>query len=396
MGAEAWRQRAFLQKCDALAGAPRKRRGSAARAGETAAAAAGWQLARHQREFSIMRRPFHALAGLTLALALVAAAPAWAQQPAADTLAAVKSRGTLACGVSTGVAGLSQADSRGEWRGIDADFCRAVAAAVLGDAGKVRFVPTTPQNRFTALQSGEIDLLSRNTTWSFARDVGIGLTFAGVLVHDGQGFMVKRGLNLSSARELDGATICLQPGTTTELNLADWFRTNNIRFTPVVIESFQEVTAAFVAGRCDAYTTDRTGLAAVRAAQGTQADDYVILPETVSSEPLGPLVRKGDARWTDIVKWTLNALIAAEEHGVTAANAAARLQDPSPEVQRLLGTTGDFGRALGLNNDWGLKAVTAVGHYGELWERNMTPVGIDRGRNRLARDGGLMWSPPFR
>ncbi|KAA2214084.1 amino acid ABC transporter substrate-binding protein [Teichococcus oryzae] len=347
-----------------------------------------------------MRRPFLALAGLFLAglaLAVMAAsAPLRAQQPNADTLAAVKARGTLACGVSTGVAGLSQADSRGEWRGIDTDFCRAVAAAVLGDAARVRFVPTTPQNRFTALQSGEVDLLARNTTYSFARDVGIGLSFAGVLVHDGQGFMVKRGLGVSSARELDGATICLQPGTTTELNLADWFRSNNIRFTPVVIESFQEVTAAFVAGRCDAYTTDRTGLAAVRAAQGARADDYVILPETVSSEPLGPLVRKGDARWADIVKWTLNALVAAEEHGVTAANAQGRLQDPNPEVQRLLGGTGEFGKPLGLGNDWGLKAIQAVGHYGEMWERNMTPVGVDRGRNRLARDGGLMWSPPFR
>lgn len=334
------------------------------------------------------------LAGLGLAGLL--SGPALAQQPAADTLAAVTARGTLACGVSTGVAGLSQADSRGEWRGIDADFCRAVAAAVLGDAAKVRFVPTTPQNRFTALQSGEIDLLSRGTTYSFTRDVGIGLSFTGVLVHDGQGFLVKRDLGVSSARELDGATVCLQPGTTTELNLTDWFRANRISFRPVLIENFQEATNAFLAGRCDVYTTDRTGLAAIRAAQGPQAEQFVILPEAVSSEPLGPLVRKGDQRWADVVKWVGHALVAAEEHGVTAANAAERRNDSNPEVQRLLGASGDFGKALGLDNAWALKAVSAVGNYGELWERNFTPLGVDRGRNRLARDGGLLWSPPFR
>lgn len=334
------------------------------------------------------------LASFTLAGTL--SVPAVAQQPTADTLATVRSRGVLACGVSTGVAGLSQADSRGEWRGIDADFCRAVAAAVLGDAGKVRFVPTTAQNRFTALQSGEVDLLSRGTTYSFTRDVGIGLSFTGVLVHDGQGFLVRRDLGVSSAKELDGATVCLQPGTTTELNLTDWFRGQNISFKPVLIENFQEATSAFLSGRCDVYTTDRTGLAAIRAGQGAQADQFVILPEVASSEPLGPLVRKGDARWADIVKWVGHALVAAEEQGVTAANAEARRQDSNPEVQRLLGTTGEFGKSLGLSNDWGLKAVMAVGHYGEMWERNMTPVGVDRGRNRLARDGGLMWSPPFR
>ncbi|MFC3123491.1 amino acid ABC transporter substrate-binding protein [Pseudoroseomonas globiformis] len=330
------------------------------------------------------------LSGLVLAPGLSA------QAPSADTLATVQKRGTLACGVSTGVAGLSQADSRGEWRGIDADFCRAVAAAALGDASKVRFVPTTPQNRFTALQSGEIDLLSRGTTYSFGRDVGIGLSFTGVLVHDGQGFMVKRDLGVNSAKELNGASVCLQPGTTTELNLTDWFRANGISFTPVLIENFQEATTAFLAGRCDVYTTDRTGLAAIRAGRGAEAEQYVILPEAVSSEPLGPMVRKGDERWADIVKWTGHALVAAEENGVTAANARTRAQDANPEVQRLLGSTGDFGRTLGLPNDWALKAIAAVGNYGEAWERNMTPVGVDRGRNRLARDGGLMWSPPFR
>lgn len=320
-----------------------------------------------------------------------------AQQPAADTLAAIHARGVVVCGVSTGVAGLSQADARGEWRGIDTDFCRAIAAAVLGDPTKLRFVPTTPQTRFTALQSGEVDLLARNTTWSFARDVPLGLAFTGVLVHDGQGFLARRNLNLTSARDLNGATICMQPGTTTELNLADWARTNGITFTPVVIESFQEVQSAYFAGRCDAYTTDRSGLASIRAGLGDAARDHVILPETIGREPLGPLVRKGDWRWFDIVRWTGFALIAAEEHGVTAANVEARArEDGNPEVQRLLGRTGDFGQALGLENNWALLAIRAVGNYGEIWARNLDPIGLERGPNRLASQGGLLWSPPFR
>jgi general L-amino acid transport system substrate-binding protein len=339
-----------------------------------------------------------ALAAVLLAGSAFAQAPQPpAGPPGADTLAAVRARGQLACGVSTGVVGLSQPDTRGEWRGLDTDFCRAVAAAVFGDAGRVRFVPTTPQTRFTALQSGEVDLLSRNTTWSFARDVPIGLAFVGVLMHDGQGFITRRENNLAEARGLDGATICLQPGTTTELNLADWARSNRITFTPVVIESFQEVTRAFFSGRCDAYTTDRSGLASIRAGQGDRAADYVILPETIGAEPLGPLVRKGDWRWFDIARWTLNALVAAEEHGVTQANAESRARDDqNPEVQRLLGRAGEFGRALGLENAWALNAVRAVGNYGEIWQRNLAPIGLERGRDRLARDGGLMWAPPFR
>ena len=332
---------------------------------------------------------------LLLGLVTLAAAPAVAQAPP-DTLAAVRGRGTLACGVSTGVAGLSQADSQGNWRGLDADFCRAVAAAVLGDPNKVRFVPTTPQTRFTALQSGEVDVLARGTTWTFARDVGIGLSFAGVLLHDGQGFMVKRESGVTSARSLDGATICLQPGSTTELNLADWARANNVRFTPVLIESFQEVQSAYLSGRCDAYTTDVSGLTSIRAGQGPRANDHVILPEVISREPLGPLVRKGDPRWLDIVRWTLNALVAAEENGVTAANAESRARDPNPEVQRLLGSAGEFGGSLGLERDWALRAIRAVGNYGEIWERNQAPLGVQRGGNRLAAAGGLMWSPPFR
>ena len=327
--------------------------------------------------------------------ALGLASPAFAQAPP-DTLAAVRARGTLACGVSTGAIGLSIADSAGEWRGIDTDFCRAVAAAVLGDPAKVRFVPTTTQNRFTALQSGEVDLLSRGTTWTLGRDAGIGLAFTGVTLHDGQGFLVRTALNIRSARELDGATICLQPGSTTELNLSDWARANNVRFQPVVIENFSEIQGAFFSGRCDVYSTDLSGLAGVRAGRGDDARNYALLPEVISREPLGPLVRQGDFRWFQIVRWVGNALVAAEEQGVTQNNAEARRQDPNPEVQRLLGTTGEFGRQLGLDNAWAFNAVRAVGNYGEVWQRSQGPLGVERGQNRLAAQGGLMWSPPFR
>ncbi|WP_159350277.1 amino acid ABC transporter substrate-binding protein [Roseomonas harenae] len=336
------------------------------------------------------------LLAATLTTTLALAATQAGAQPAPDTLAAVRARGSLACAVSTGVAGLSLADSQGRWTGLDVDFCRAVAAAVLGDPEKVRFVPTTPQTRFTALQSGEVDILARNTTWTTARDIGIGLTFAGVLLHDGQGFIVKRELNVTSLKELDGATICIQPGSTTELNLADWARTNSFRFTPVLIENYQEVQQAFFSGRCDSYTTDLSGLTSIRAGQGPRAEDYVILPDVISREPLGPMVRKGDWRWFDIVRWTLNALVAAEEQGVTQANAEAKRQDPNPETQRLLGTSGDFGRQLGLAPDWALRAIRTTGNYGEMWERNQAPLGVQRGANRLAAQGGLMWSPPFR
>ncbi|UFN50740.1 amino acid ABC transporter substrate-binding protein [Roseomonas sp. OT10] len=334
-----------------------------------------------------------------LALAAAAALSPWAaraQAPAADTLAAVRARGQLVCGVSTGVLGLSLADSQGVWRGLDVDFCRAVAAAVLGDGEKVRFVPTTTQTRFTALQSGEVDVLSRGTTWTFGRDAGIGLAFTGVTLHDGQGFLIRKSLNVSSAKELDGATICLQPGSTSELNITDWARVNNIRFQPVVIENFSEVQNAFFSGRCDVYSSDLSGLAGVRASRGPQAADYALMPETISREPLGPLVRQGDFRWFSIVKWVGNALVAAEELGVTQANADSRRQDANPEVQRLLGTTGEFGKQLGLDNAWAFNAVRAVGNYGEVWKRHYEPLGVARGQNRLARDGGLMWSPPFR
>ena len=319
-----------------------------------------------------------------------------AAQTPSDTLAAVKARGQLVCGVATAGVGLSIPDSQGVWRGIDADYCRAFAAAVLGDAGKVRFVATTTQQRFTALQSGEVDVLARATTWTFLRDVTQGLSFTGVNLYDGQGFMVRAASGVKTAKELDGATVCLLPGTTGEQNVSDWFRANGLRFQPVVIESASEMRAAFLAGRCDVYSNDRTELVGVRAALGPRAEELVILPETISKEPLGPLVRKGDWRWFDIVKWTHYALVAAEELGVTSGNVDAMRANTSPEIRRLLGLEGDFGKQLGLENGWAAAAIKQVGNYGELWDRNQKPLGVDRGPNRLWRDGGLQYAPPLR
>jgi general L-amino acid transport system substrate-binding protein len=353
-------------------------------------------------------RHLAAIATLAVGLAVAGLGPVglWSVGPAAaqapqrpaeaDTLSAVRNRGQLACGVSNGVAGFSQADSQGAWRGIDTDFCRAVAAAVFGDAGRVRFVPTTVQSRFATLQSGEVDLLARNTTLSFTRDVGTGLTFPGITLYDGQGFMLRRALNISNARELDGATVCLQPGSSTETTLAEWARANAVRFSPVAIENFGDVLRAFLAGRCDVYTTDRSGLASTRAGLGNRANEFVILPDTISREPLGPMVRRGDWRWADIVKWTGHALVAAEELGITSQNVEGRPRDRNPEVQRLLGQAGDFGQALGLDNAWARNAIRAVGNYAEIWERNLAPLGLERGPNRLWRDGGLLYAPPFR
>lgn len=340
-----------------------------------------------------------ALGATALGLALtLAAAPAGAQQPspAANTLEAVKNRGTLICGVNTGLAGFAQPDSQGVWRGFDADYCRAYAAAILGDPNKVRFVPTTAQARFTALQSGEVDVLARNTTWTLSRDTSLGFDFAPTNFYDGQGFMVKANSGVKSAKELDGATICVQPGTTTEQNLADWGRANRIRFTPVVIERLEEVVGAFVAGRCDAYTTDASGLAATRAAQARPAD-FVILPEVISKEPLAPLVRQGDPRFTDIIRWTHFLLVAAEEFGITQQNVLQAAQnDPRPEVQRMLGRSGDLGKMLGLDNDWAVKVIRAVGNYGEMFDRNLADIGLQRGVNALWTKGGLQYAPPFR
>ncbi|MEM7776693.1 MAG: amino acid ABC transporter substrate-binding protein [Pseudomonadota bacterium] len=334
----------------------------------------------------------------TLAVAAITAFSATSALAGASLDAVVK-RGELICGVNTGLGGFSIPDSAGKWTGLDVDVCKAVAAAILKDASKVKFVPLTAQQRFTALQTGEVDILSRNTTWTLTRDTSLGLNFAGVSYYDGQGFMVPKKLNVKSAKELDGATVCVQPGTTTELNLADYFRANGMSFTPVVIEKLQEVNAAFFSGRCDVYTTDASGLASIRKndAPNGKSEDYVILPEIISKEPLGPVVRHGDDQFFDIVKWTLNALIEAEEYGVTAANAADMAKSSkNPGVQRLLGTTPGMGKALGLDEQWALRAISAVGNYGEIWKKNIEPLGLPRGVNNLWTQGGIMYAPPAR
>ncbi len=332
---------------------------------------------------------------LGLCLGLAALSPARAQ-PSADTLAAIKARGFVTCGVSVNAIGFAMPDARGTFRGLDVDACRSVAAAILGDAGKVRFVPTTTQVRFTALQSGEVDLLVRNTTWSLGREAQLGLAFASINFYDGQGFMVKQSSGVSSARQLDGATICVQPGTTTELNLADWFRTHNMRFTPVIIEQVEEIRAAFVNGRCDAYTNDASSLASFRASQGAAGEQFVMLPEIISKEPLGAVVRKGDWRFFDIVRWSHFAMVSAEELGITSQNIDSFMGSPNPDVQRLLGRSGEFGKAMGLDNDWAVRIIRQVGNLGEVWERNITPLGIPRGINGLWTQGGLQYAPPIR
>jgi general L-amino acid transport system substrate-binding protein len=338
------------------------------------------------------------LAGLALAgaLGLAAAAPA---ALAGSTLDAVKSRGALVCVVNTGLAGFAMPDRQGNYQGLDADTCRAIAAAVLGDATKVKFVPATAQQRFTLMQSGEGDVLVRNTTWTLLRDTENGLTFAPVTYYDGQGFMVAKKLGVKSAKELDGATICVQPGTTTELNLADYFRANHMSFKPLVIEKLDEVENAFFSGRCDAYTTDRSGLAATRAAKAPNPDDYVILPEIISKEPLAPAVRHGDDEWFDIVKWTVFAMIDAEEKGITSANVDEMTKSADPEVQRMLGVSPGMGKALHLDDKWAYAIIKQVGNYGEVFERNVgakSALKLERGLNRLWTQGGLMYAMPFR
>jgi general L-amino acid transport system substrate-binding protein len=332
-------------------------------------------------------------AGAVLSLGVAGTASA---QQATATFDAIKARGVINCGVNTGLAGFAAPDSQGVWRGLDVDLCRAVAAAMFGDATKVRYVPTTAQQRFTALQSGEVDMLSRNTTWTLSRDTSLGLDFVGINFYDGQGFMVKRSLGVKSAKELDGATVCVQPGTTTELNLTDWFRANNLRFTPVVIERLEEVNAAFFAGRCDSLTTDVSGLASVRSTQGARAEDYVILPEVISKEPLGPTVRHGDSRWADVVRWAHNAMLEAEELGITAANIDQHMNSQNPSIQRFVGTAGGLGQMLGIDNRWAYNIIKQVGNYGESFARNVTPLGIQRGPNELWTKGGLMYAPPMR
>ncbi len=316
---------------------------------------------------------------------------------AGKTLGAVKARGAIKCGVNTGLAGFAIADSTGKWTGLDAETCQALAAAVLGDASKVQYVPLSAQQRFTALQSGEVDVLIRNTTWTLTRDASLGFHFAGVTFYDGQGFMVPKDLGVKNAKDLDGAEVCVQTGTTTELNLADYFRAHNMSFKPVVFESLEESKTAFFNGRCQVYTTDKSGLASIRAADAPDPNAYVILPETISKEPLGPVVRRGDDEWFSIVKWLVYALLEAEEKGVKQGNVAQMMDSKDPVVQRLLGSSGDMGKKLGLTNAWAANAIKAVGNYGELYARNVTPIGLPRdGLNRLWTQGGLLYAMPLR
>jgi len=316
----------------------------------------------------------------------------------AGTLEDVQSRGTLRCVVSTGIAGFAQPDASGVWGGFDIDFCRATAAAVLGDASKTEAVTSTGKTRFTKLNAGEGDVLWRNTTITFSRDVGVKLRFHGVNYYDGQGFMVNKSLGISSAKELDGASVCIQTGTTTELNLADYFSSNGMKYEPVTIETNDEARQNYEANRCDVYTTDASGLASTRSAL-PNPDAHMVLPEIISKEPLGPATRHGDDQWSDIITWVLNATITAEELGVTSANVDQQKGSNNPEVRRLLGVDGSQGSELGLSNDWAYQIIKQIGNYGEIFERNIgvnTPLGIARGLNALWTDGGLIYSPPFR
>jgi general L-amino acid transport system substrate-binding protein len=332
------------------------------------------------------------LLAAAIAVFLLATGSARAQ----STLDAVAKKGFVQCGVNVGLAGFSQPDSQGVWKGIDVDVCRAVAAAVFGDAGKVRYTPLTALQRFTALQSGEVDILSRNTTWTLSRDTSLGMNFVGVNYYDGQGFMVQKKRKVKSAKQLNGATVCVQSGTTTELNLADYFRANKMKFKPIVIEKLEEVLNAYFSGRCDVYTTDVSGLVAVRASRAPKPDDHVILPEVISKEPLGPAVRHGDDRWFDVVKWSLFAMIEAEELGLNSKNVEQQASSPNPSIQRFIGATGDLGKMLGLDNRWAVNIVKQVGNYAESFDANLKPLGFERGLNKLWTQGGLLYAPPIR
>ena len=339
-----------------------------------------------------MKSVSHVILGvLVLALGLVTAARA-------GTLEDVQARGVLNCVVSTGVAGFAYPDEAGEWHGFDIDFCRATAAAVLGDPSAIKAVTSTGKTRFTKLNASEGDVLWRNTTVTFSRDVGVKLRFHGINYYDGQGFMVPKALEVSSSSELDGASVCIQTGTTTELNLADYFHSNGMKYEAVTIETNDEARQNYIEGRCDVYTTDASGLAATRSTF-TDPENHVILPEIISKEPLGPATRHGDDQWSDIVTWVLNATVTAEEKGVTSANVDEMKSSNDPEVLRLLGVEGNQGEELGLSTDWAYNIIKSVGNYGEIFERNIgvnTPIGLERGLNALWTDGGLQYSPPFR
>jgi general L-amino acid transport system substrate-binding protein len=318
---------------------------------------------------------------------------------AGPTLDAIKKNGFLTCGVSTGVAGFSLADSQGKYTGIDVDTCKAIAAAVLGDATKVKFQPLSAQQRFTALQSGEVDILARNTTWTLGREGSLGLEFAPTTFYDGQGFMVAKKLGVKSAKELSGATICVQPGTTTELNLADYFRANKLQLKPVVIEAQDQLEDAFFTGRCDVYTTDASGLASTRVTKATNPDDFIILPERISKEPLAPVVRKGDAEFFDIVRWSVYAMFEGEEKGISSKTVDDMLKTEDPDLKRFLGVTPGNGKSLGIDEKWAYNILKQVGNYGEVFDRNVgsgSPLKLERGLNDLWTKGGLMYSPPAR
>jgi general L-amino acid transport system substrate-binding protein len=324
------------------------------------------------------------------------AAPAYAGK----TLDAVKARGQLVCGVSSGVAGFSQADSAGKWSGLDVDICRAVAASVLGDPNKVKWVPLVSQQRFAALQSGEIDILARNTTWTLTRDASLGLSFVGISYFDGQGFMVPAKSTVRNAKQLKNATVCVQSGTTTEKNLSDFSRANQLNLKPVVFEKFEAANAAYFSGRCQAYTTDSSALASIRSKEAKNPADHVILADLISKEPMGPAVRRGDAEFFTIARWVLFGLIEAEEYGITQANVANLQRDTKdPAIGRLLGTSEDSGKLLGLDKEWLARALKAGGNYGEIFERNMgakSALGLPRGSNNLWSKGGLHYAPPVR
>jgi general L-amino acid transport system substrate-binding protein len=319
---------------------------------------------------------------------------------AGKTVDAIKARGQLVCGVNTGLAGFSAADSQGNWTGLDVDVCKAIAASMLGDASKVKYVPLNAQQRFTALQSGEIDILSRNTTWTLTRDASLGMNFTGVTYYDGQGFMVPAKGKVKSAKQLKGATVCVQSGTTTEKNLTDFSRANKLDIKPVVFEKVEAATGAYFAGRCQAYTTDASGLASQRKQEAKNPADHLILPELISKEPLGPAVRRGDDEFFAIAKWVVYALIEAEEYDLTQANVEQQQKSSTdPVVMRILGTSEDTGKLLGLDKDWALRAIKAVGNYGEIFERNVgskSPLGLPRGVNNLWNKGGIVYAPPVR
>jgi len=334
----------------------------------------------------------------SLVLALAVAAGLSVQAASAQTLKTVKDRGMLSCGVSQGLPGFSSPDDKGNWTGLDVDVCRAISAAIFNDPSKIKFVPLSAKDRFTALQSGEIDVLSRNTTWTLSRDTSLGANFTGITYYDGQGFLVKKSLKVNSALELNSASVCVQTGTTTEQNLADYFKGNNMKYEVIAFGTADEAVKAYESGRCDVFTTDVSGLYAERLKLANPAD-HLVLPEVISKEPLGPMVRHGDDQWLDIVKWSLFAMITAEELGATQKNVDEMAKLDKPELKRVFGTDGNLGEQLGLTKDWVVRIVKAVGNYGESFERNVgagSKLGISRGLNQLWNKGGIQYAPPMR